>query len=265
MSDGNEPDIILETMTLPISDCHVHTGVQHVSWPWEQVRPLLLEAGIGAAALIPPVEDIYDRYDPDFTDTPVWQASRRAAHQYLLDLKQDPGGPLEVFPYFFVWNDFAREELTPDYVAVKWHRHGGEPEYRYGDPRCREFLEAVRDLGLPILLEETLENTLFFLDQLAGGIPVIIPHLGGLNGGYVPLDRHGVWGRSQVYADTSVAAGPEIKDYLRRYGSDRLLFGSDHPFGHPQAEVEKILSLNLPGEQAEAVLGGNFRRLLLKQ
>jgi hypothetical protein len=58
-------------MDIRIIDCHLHTGVQHVSWNWERIRPLLLEAGITGAAPIAPVEDIYDRYDPEFTDTPA--------------------------------------------------------------------------------------------------------------------------------------------------------------------------------------------------
>ncbi len=44
------------------------------------------------------------------------------------------------------------------------------------------------------------------------------------------LDRAGVWRRPQVYTDTAVAALPEIKDFIRRFGTDRLLFGSDYPF-----------------------------------
>jgi uncharacterized protein len=249
-------------MTYQIIDCHVHTGVRNVSWPWETVRPWLEAAGIAGAAVIPPVEDIYDRYDPDFTDSPNWQAGRRAAHRYLLDLLRNPSqAGLDIFPYFFVWNDFAVEELGPEYVAIKWHRHGDEPVYHYDDPRCRQFLQAVKERRLPILLEETLENTLFFLEELAGDHPVIIPHLGGLNGGYVPLDRHGVWGRVNIYADTSTAALPEIKDFLRRYGRDRLLFGSDYPFSQPRTELDKILSLNLPEADTRAILGDNFRRL----
>jgi uncharacterized protein len=112
----------------------------------------------------------------------------------------------------------------------------------------------VRDRRLPVLLEESLENTLFFLDELAQEVPVIIPHLGGLNGGYVALDRAGVWRRPQVYADTAVAARPEIKDFIRR-------FGTDHPFGSPVAELNKIFSLELPDDQTRSILGDNFRRL----
>lgn len=245
-------------MNFDIIDCHLHCGVQNVPWGWEKKRPLLTAAGIRGVGIIPPVEDVYDRADPTFIDTPAWQACRRRAQRYLLDLK-DP--EIRFYPYFFVWNDFAWEELSPKYVAIKWHRHPDEPAYHYDDPRCREFLALVRHRKIPILLEESLENTLFFLDKLASDLPVIIPHLGGLNGGYVPLDRHGVWGRPLVYADTSTAALPEIKDFIRRYGSDRLLFGSDFPFSQPQTELDKILSLNLPEAQTQAILGDNFRRL----
>jgi predicted TIM-barrel fold metal-dependent hydrolase len=48
---------------------------------------------------------------------------------------------------------------------------------------------------------------------------------------------------------------------LGRYGSSRLLFGSDHPFGQPQTELAKILGLKLPEAEARAVLGDNFRRI----
>ncbi len=242
-----------------VIDSHLHCGRQNVSWLWEDLRQLLLAAGIRGAALIPPVEDVYDRYDPAFIDTPAWQATRRRAHRYLLDLTAPE---ITIYRYFFVWNDFAREDLGPEFVAVKWHRHGNEPEYDYSAPRCREFLTAVQARKLPILLEETLQNTLFFLEKLVPpGVAVIIPHLGALNGGYQALDQAGVWKLPQVHADTAVADTRDIEDYLGRYGHTRLIYGSDHPFSVPGRELDKILALNLPREKTQAILADNFRRL----
>jgi len=241
-----------------IIDSHLHSGVQNVSWRWEDIRPLHLAAGITGAGIIPPVEDVYDRHDPNFTDPPAWQECRRRAHRYVLDL-HDP--EIRIFPYFFVWNDFSWEDLGPEYVAIKWHRHPDEPEYDYSSPRCREFLEKVKARGLPILLEESLANTLFFLEELAPDQPVVIPHLGALSGGYQALDTAGVWGRGQVWADMAVAGLPEIKDYLQRYGSARLMFGSDYPFSQPATELAKIMGLGLPAAEVRAILGDNFRRL----
>ncbi len=239
-------------------DCHIHTGIQNVAWRWDEIRPLLRGAEITGAGLIAPVEDIYDRYNYHFRDTPEWQACRRQAHRYLLQIK-DP--EIETFLDFFVWNDFAWEYLGPEYAAIKWHRHPEEPEYHYDDPRCGEFLEKARARRLPILLEESFKNTLFFLEKLAGGLRVIIPHLGGLNGGYGPLRRAGVFDHPWVYADTALAMPSEIEDYLSRYGHERLFFGSDYPFGHPGSELAKIVTLDLPEDVTRAILAENFRRL----
>ncbi|MBM4295878.1 MAG: metal-dependent hydrolase [Deltaproteobacteria bacterium] len=245
-----------------IIDSHLHTGVQNVSWPWEDIRPLHRAAGISGAGVIAPVEDVYNRYNPAFVDDPEWQACRRRAHRYLLDLV-DPD--ITFYRYFFVWNDFAWEDLGPEFVAVKWHRHPDEPRYQYDDPRCREFLEVVRARRLPILLEESLANTLFFLDELVPPqVPVVIPHLGGLSGGYRALARAGVWERPQVWADTALADIREMHDYLNRCGPERLMFGSDYPFGLPRRELDKVLSLKLPPEAAQAILAGNFLRLIGK-
>ena len=244
--------------SLPCIDSHLHCGRQNVHWPYEKLRPRLRAAQITGAGLIPPVEDIYDRWDPGFQDTPAWQECRRQAHGYLLSLR-DPD--ITLYPYFFVWNDFAWEELTPDYAAVKWHRHEAEPEYHYDDPRCRQFLARVMQLDLPILLEETLANTLFFLNELAPQAAVIIPHLGLLNGGYRRLKDLGLWERPRLYADTALAAPEEIKDYLANFGAARLLFGSDYPFGDPVWEKDKILSLGLPAPTLKAVLADNWRQL----
>lgn len=243
---------------MQIIDSHLHSGVQNVSWRWEDIRLLLQAVGIGGVGVIPPVEDVYDRYNYHFQDNPEWQACRRRAHRYLLDLK-DP--EITIFPYFFVWNDFAWEDLGPEYVAVKWHRHGNEPEYHYHDPRCREFLAVVKDRGLPILLEETLPNTVFFLEHLAPDLPVVIPHLGALSGGYDNLRRAGVWDLPHVYADSAVADFGHIEDYLSRHGAARLMFGSDYPFSYPDVELAKILRLKLSETDTQAILADNFRHL----
>jgi predicted TIM-barrel fold metal-dependent hydrolase len=95
----------------------------------------------------------------------------------------------------------------------------------------------------------------------AEGITVIIPHLGLLNGGFRAIAESGLWERENVWADTALASGDEIRTYLDRYGHQRLLFGSDFPFGSPSAELKKVRSLALDGEVETAILGGNFIQL----
>jgi len=206
-----------------------------------------------------PVEDIYDRDNPDFEDNNQWRRTRRAANRYLLDLTT-AGEP--VFPYLFVWNDFAVDELKYPYRGIKWHRHSDEPEYHYQDPRCAVMLTEISRRRLPVVLEESYINTLRFVEQLAPEAVIIIPHLGGLNGSYQALDRAGIWNRANVYADSALAALTEIRHFIDHYGPGKLLFGSDYPFGDPGQELGKIESLRLiPGDFAQ-VVAGNILTLL---
>lgn len=244
-----------------VIDSHAHCGIQDRSFyqSFEDYLALVAGSEIDGVVLFPPVLEIYDRYDPDFEDDPEWQARRRRANDYPLTLRHQD---LKVIPYFFIWNDFAVEDLKPRHRGIKWHRHPGEPTYHYGDPRCLEALNEIRKRRMPILLEEELTNTLRFVRDLAVDVRVIIPHLGGLNGGYGAILRHGLWEEPNVWADTALASTREMEDYIRRFGHDRLMFGSDFPFGDPRAELAKIEHLQLSPKEREAVVGGNLKRLL---
>jgi hypothetical protein len=243
-----------------VIDAHAHCGVIDRSMPqsFEDYEQQVAGTDIGGAAMFSPVLEIYDRYDFHFTDTPAWRLRRQESNAYLLSLKS---ADLSVFPYFFIWNDFAVEQLTAAHCGIKWHRHAGEPVYCYDEPKCRAALDEIRRRNLPVVLEEEFDNTLRFVKELADGATVIIPHLGLLNGGFRSIDEAGLWERENVWADTALASQDEIREYLRRYGHRRLLFGSDFPFGSPSTELHKVRSLVLDPEVEAAVLGGNFIRL----
>jgi len=242
-----------------VIDSHIHCGIQHSRLPIDDIRPLLLEEGITSSCMFAPVEDIYDRYDRDFEDTARWQQTRHRANQYLLDLA-DTGE--SVFPYLFIWNDFAVEELNHPYRGIKWHRHSNEPVYHYEDPRCREILEEISRRQLPLVLEESFDNTCNFIQNLAPDAIIIIPHLGGLNGGYRALDESGIWKRDNVFADTALASTSEMRAFINQYGVEKLLFGSDYPFGDPGGELRKVQRLSLNSDEYEKVVAGNILNLL---
>ena len=54
----------------------------------------------------------------------------------------------------------------------------------------------------------------------------------------------------------------EFISLVRTIGTDRVLFGSDYPFLHPEWGVRRILSLDLTDEEKGAILGGNAARIL---
>ena len=232
-----------------IIDSHIHCGIQNVDLPFEVISPLLLGAGIDGACLYAPVEDIYDRYNPHFQDNQEWIRTRHAANRYLLDLASQRES---IFPYLFVWN----------YCGIKWHRHSNEPVYHYQDPRCGEIIRGITKRRLPVVLEESFANTCWFVEQLAPEAVIIIPHLGALNGSYPALERAGIWQRDNTYADTALAPIDHMRHFIQHYGPERLLFGSDFPFGAPGHELRKVETLNLSGTDRDKVLGGNILDLI---
>ncbi len=244
-----------------VIDAHAHCGVQEC-WPpqgFEDYRRSLGRSRIRGAVVFPPVPEIYDRHDAGFQDTPLWQARRRRANEYLTML--DPPD-FQVFPYFFIWNDFAVDDINPRHCGIKWHRHADEPCYQYDDPDCRAAISEIRRRNLPVCLEEELANTARFILELAVGVRVVIPHLGLLNGGYDAIRSLGLWDNPDVFADTSLAPASVITDYVRRNGHQRLMFGSDFPFGDPVREMDKILNLPLSAEAKRDILYNNVSCLL---
>jgi predicted TIM-barrel fold metal-dependent hydrolase len=244
-----------------IIDAHVHCGIQD-RFPPQSLEDYLQDArgsGIAGAVMFAPVMEIYDRCDPGFVDTPSWLERRKTANRYLTGIERSD---FEVFPYFFIWNDFAVEQIEPSHRGIKWHRHADEPQYHYDAPRCRQAIDEIKKRRMPVVLEEELRFTLRFVNELAQGVRIVIPHCGLLNGGYELLREHGIWEEPNVYADTALAPERVIEDYIDRYGAQRIFFGSDFPFGAPRAELGKLLRLGLDDEAVKAVTGLNILRLL---
>ncbi|MDD2462662.1 MAG: hypothetical protein PHI97_01570 [Desulfobulbus sp.] len=80
--------------SVQIIDSHIHCGIQLSRQPIDEISLLLREEGIAGACMFALAEDINDRNDRDFEDTPPWQQTRHRANQYLLDLA---GGSI-IFP-----------------------------------------------------------------------------------------------------------------------------------------------------------------------
>ena len=244
-----------------IIDAHVHCGVQDefVRQAFTDYLEAIKKTGIQGAVMFPPVIEIYDRHNPDFKDSAYWRERRKRANQYVEGLESVS---IQIIPYFFIWNDFALEQLSPRHKGIKWHRHSDEPVYHYNTPECSRAVEKIRSLNMPVVYEEELDNTLAFIREIACGVRVILPHLGGLNGGYYTVKRYGIWSNPFVYTDTALAGTAEIKDYIDNFGTERILFGSDFPFGDPESELAKIEELDLPLEKKNRILAGNLKALL---
>lgn len=234
-----------------ILDAHAHCGL---TLPFEKLYPYWKAAKIDGGVLFAPVEEIYDRYDYSFTDSPAYQQSRKKAHAYLESLQGE-----NIFTYWFVWNDFV---CPPDsFKGIKWHRHSSEPEYDYASEKFVKCLDFICSKKLPIIIEEEFHYTLKLLQKIDGRTVVIIPHLGMLNGGYNNLKQAGVFENPAVYVDTALAGSADLVDFAQNYGAGRILFGSDFPFGVPANELSKVKKI-FSGAELKKVLAENLLTLL---
>ncbi len=218
-----------------ILDSHVHCGLTQkfdiIKKEWEK-------AGIDGGVLFSPVEEIYYRYNSNFYDSNKYKSLRENVHNYLKNIAKNEKN---IFVFYFVWNDFK----LPDKIfkGIKWHRHLNEPEYDYNSEKCQHFIKFICENSLPVILEEEFLNTLKFIEMINKRTIIIIPHLGFLNGGYSRLKAEGIFNEQNIYADTALANIDEIEDYAKNFDINKLLFGSDYPFGSPYYELLKIKSI----------------------
>jgi uncharacterized protein len=235
-----------------VLDAHAHCGL---TLPFSDLAKEWETGNISGGVVFSPVEEVYDRHDWRFIDSEEYQKSRRRVHRYLLEI----AAAKQVYPFYFVWNDFS--SVPEEFVGIKWHRHPNEPVYQYKSPQCDAVIEQICERKLPVVLEEEFANTLDFVMRIAERTVVVIPHMGGLNGGYSRLKNIGVFENPKVWVDTSLSSVREIADFAETYGTDRMMFGSDYPFGIPSREKEKVLQV-LSGNDLTAVLSRNLRKLM---
>ena len=111
----------------------------------------------------------------------------------------------------------------------------------------------------PIVFEEDFDFTVKFVD-MAEGVTLIIPHLGLLGGN--PYDFLSAFKDNEsIYFDTALASRDQIKKFVETVGPERVLFGSDVPFGSMRSELDKILSLPISREDKEMLLYKNIINL----
>ncbi len=236
-----------------ILDSHVHCGN---SLRFDIIKAEWDEANIRGGVLFSPVEEIYNRYDSQFYDSDFYKSSRDNVHNYLTALIDNN----TTFAFYFVWNDFKLPDKN--FKGIKWHRHSSEPVYDYGSEKCEAFIEHICNNKLPVIIEEEFLNTIKFIKRINSRTIIIIPHLGFLNGGYERLKAEGIFQEENIWADTALADTWEIEDFADNFGADKLMFGSDFPFGKPLFELQKVMKMFKNKKIFNDITYNNLMRLI---
>ena len=100
--------------------------------------------------------------------------------------------------------------------------------------------------------------------EIYDGLTVIAAHFGG----YTMWEEASriLAGMPNLYTDCSSSFfaldDRTAVEIIRRYGADRVLFGTDYPMWRAEDEIGRLLSLGLTEDECSAIFAGNVKRLL---
>ena len=158
--------------------------------------------------------------------------------------------------------------------------HPANQRYFPSDRRLWPVYEEAQQLGLPIISHSGLHfdaklpayaSPSAFREVLEAfpKLTVVLAHLGHgfLDDSFAMAERYPSLVFDCSYAVEGSADPPAISDedagaIFRRLGADRVLFGSDWPWGHPLLDAQRVRRLPLSEDEKRLILAENARRVL---
>ena len=142
--------------------------------------------------------------------------------------------------------------------------------FKIDDYRCLKIYEICEEKGLPLLLhtgdyryDYSNPNRLLPILNIYTNLKVIGAHFGGWSIWEEACEKYA--GIPNFYVDCSSSFNymtPKTAlSIIRRYGADRVLFGTDYPMWEAESEMKFFLSLGLDETEKECILNINARNL----
>ena len=243
---------------MKIIDAHVHCGKSKLEgakfYPKDQMLRELKEVDASGAVVLAFPEDIYRNGNT--------LEQRNEANEYILEISKNEK---DIHPFYFVWTDYIIPDNIGEYCGIKWHRHEGEPAYDYKSSACKDFLNEIKKLAIPVLLEEEFSNTVKFIENNPE-LTVIIPHIGESNGGPEKMDVF--FENPNVFFDTAITSKDVLKWAYDSVGPERLIFGTDSSACRPVVDnslpvaLKRHRDLGVSNENLELIFSKNIEKIL---
>ena len=197
----------------------------------------------------------------------------RSVNDYLISAAAEHPEEFVGFGTMHAEFDAVEEELDRIKAAglkgVKLH-----PDFQHfclDDEKAIAMFQAMADRNLPALIHTGDHRYPYSEPARMARVLDRVPHLKAI---CAHLGGWSVWndawrelaGRPGVWVDTCsslYAISPEeAAEVIRRYGADRVFFGTDYPMWNPTEEVQKFLRLPLTEKEQEMILHLNFEKFL---
>lgn len=148
--------------------------------------------------------------------------------------------------------------------------HPDIQNFKVDDYRCLKIYELCEEFQLPLLMhtgdkryDNSNPNRLIPILQIYDHLTLIGAHFGGWS--IWEEASHVLCDFENLYVDCS-SAMPWISDeqtveIIRRYGAQRVLFGTDYPMWSPVRELDRFMTLPLSDEERRMILSENVRKV----
>jgi predicted TIM-barrel fold metal-dependent hydrolase len=175
------------------------------------------------------------------------------------------------------------EQKVRDHGAGGIKLHPVSNRFVPGDNRFWPAYSKAEEMGLPILFHSGEGELAGYtdadygrprnFDQVLKAFPrltLVLAHMGqgfleesvllARNHDNVHFDTSAIFSKAE---DEGGLTDEEAVKLIRRIGTDRVLFGSDFPWFHPQPAAERIKNLEITEEEKQMILSKNAMRVFL--
>ncbi len=144
--------------------------------------------------------------------------------------------------------------------------HPDIQQFKLDDYRCLKIYELCEERGLPMLIhtgdsryDYSNPNRLIPILDIYDRLTIVGAHFGGWSMWEKASEL--LWEKKNFYVDCCSSfyalSDEKIVEIIRRYGADKVLFGSDYPMWNPKTELERLMALPLTDEEKEKILSFN--------
>ena len=153
------------------------------------------------------------------------------------------------------------EVIDERYKAIKFHPDIGQIEI--DDERVVDF---VKKINLPVFVHTNEGKEYSNLGKASNlakkvKVPVVAVHSGSITRTFFTLDGYDF--PDNFYFETSgIQYAVILKKIYKKFGAERIIFGSDYPFGDPRVSLGMVDSLSPNKKEYNQIVGGNIKRIL---
>jgi hypothetical protein len=173
------------------------------------------------------------------------------------------------------FSDNAVHEIERLYsIGIKGIKfHTGHQGFSLEDKQCIPVYKKIGELHMITVihcgisakspLNQVFPKNVSNVIKYFNGAPFVCAHMGGIN---FCNEQLKILKELPVMVDTALMAerstAEDLSNMVRELGADRVLFGSDLPWGHQKEAIELIKNSCLTKEEQSAILYKNACRLL---